>query len=332
MVTLYKSPVGEDVAKVVKNALCYLNRRNTFKKSIPTMYSYAISLSCVGPSVTQEAAKALHDSRLSQAEIQLRDALRETDDQRVSLDNTRELLQSGAMRSAGVHLPFAAKDGWIDPSSLDEATRRHAVKLFERLIRENADLLAPQMTMHASMEPIPPDERKARLDQCRRSIGELLPLAKEFGFSLNVEYLPRTCLGNSPEELEYLTEPFDPRHVGICLDVNHVMGRHGELPSIVTRLAPRLRTFHLSDYDGVDEMHWFPGQGIIDWPALMTAIRAIDHTVLLIYETVWQLGARVSHVASPAWAVRQVENSIWFLENCPELMQRMNAFQIPALD
>ena len=121
--------------------------------------------------------------------------------------------------------------------------------------------------------------------------------------------------------LECLVAPFDPVHVGICLDVNHVMERWKELPEIIARLAPRLRTLHISDYDGVDEMHWFPGQGIIDWPALMNAIRALDHEVLLIYETTWQLGLQTGpHIASPAWAVRQVENSIWFLENHPELL------------
>ena len=165
-----------------------------------------------------------------------------------------------------------------------------------------------------------------RLDLCRRSINELLPLAKQYGFSLNVEYLPRTCVGNCPEELEYLVAPFDSEYVGICLDVNHVMDRWRELPAIVARLAPRLRTFHICDYDGVDEKHWFPGQGIIDWPALMKAIRAIDHDVLLIYETRWQLD---NGNASPAWAVRQVENSIWFLENCSDLVPRMASFQIP---
>jgi len=295
------------------------------------MYSYAISLSCVGPAVTAEAANALRDSKLRLAEVQFRDALLETSEARESLRLVRELLRSGAMRAASVHLPFVAKDGWLDPAALDEPTRRRTVELFARLIRENADLLGPQMTMHASMEPIRPDERQPRLDQCRRSIEELLPLAQEYHFSLNVEYLPRTCLGNCPEELEYLVAPFDAAHVGICLDVNHVMERHSALPAIVARLTPRINSFHISDYDGVDEMHWFPGQGVIDWPRLMDAVRSIDHGVLLIYETTWQLGVKtVCHVASPAWAVRQVEDSIWFLENCEEITRRRKIFTPPG--
>ena len=293
------------------------------------MHTYAISLSCLGRTITDEAAEALQDSRLDQAEIQFRDALLEDDDQRKSLENVRRLVRSGALRPASVHLPFAVHGCWLDPSSPDEAMRSSTVALFSRLIRENSDLLGPQMTMHASMEPIPPEERQTRLDQCRRSIEALLPLAQEYRFSLNVEYLPRTCLGNCPEELEYLVEPFDSTLVGICLDVNHVMERWRELPDLIARLAPRIRTFHINDYDGVDEMHWFPGQGIIDWPSTMNAIRAIPHDVLLIYETAWQLGVKTGcHIASPCWAVRQVENSVWFLENCAEVVRRQTEFAI----
>ncbi|MBR4220679.1 MAG: hypothetical protein IKR81_05955, partial [Victivallales bacterium] len=118
------------------------------------MHTYAISLSCLGRTITDEAAEALQNSRLDQAEIQFRNALLEDDDQRKSLENVRRLVRSGALRPASVHLPFAVHGCWLDPSSPDEAMRSSTVALFSRLIRENSDLLGPQMTMHASMEPI----------------------------------------------------------------------------------------------------------------------------------------------------------------------------------
>ena len=61
------------------------------------------------------------------------------------------------------------------------------------------------------------------------------------------------------EELQAITSRFDPEHVGICMDVNHAMNRWREVPEMISVLAPRIRAFHINDYDGVDEMHWFPG-------------------------------------------------------------------------
>lgn len=31
-------------------------------------------------------------------------------------------------------------------------------------------------------------------------------------------------------------------------------------------------TLHVSDYDGIDEKHWLPGQGIVNWPEVIQAL------------------------------------------------------------
>jgi hexosaminidase len=142
-----------------------------------------------------------------------------------------------------------------------------------------------------------------------------------------VEYRPRTCVGNSVAELQTITSRFDAKHVGICFDVNHIMDRYRELPDMITELAPRIRTFHISDYDGIDEMHWFAGQGIIQWNEVMAAIKEIPYDVLLISETMYQLGTKVSHIADPYFAIRQTEDSFFFLENCKEIMQAREKFR-----
>jgi hypothetical protein len=84
---------------------------------------------------------------------------------------------------------------------------------------------------------------------------------------------------------------------------------------------------HICDYDGIDEMHWFAGQGIIQWNEVMAAIKEIPHDVLLISETMYQLGTKVSHIADPYFAIRQTEDSFFFLENCKEIMQAREKFR-----
>jgi len=49
-------------------------------------------------------------------------------------------------------------------------------------------------------------------------------------------------------------------------------------------LKEKLFTLHISDYDGVDERHWLPGQGVIDWRAFVAALKDINYTGPFNYE------------------------------------------------
>ncbi len=293
------------------------------------MISYAVSMASLGHFMTPALADALRVCKMRNLELSLQPYTEDTEVSRLSGKLTRELLREGKMRSASVPLPFYGGEKCWDPSALDESVRRQVVADFTELIRRNADIMAPLATLHASNEP-PLSEHPARIDQVCRSIEELIPLAVEFGFSIDVEFLPRSCIGNCVEELQTITSRFDPEQVGICLDVNHVMDRWRELPEIISELAPRIRAFHINDYDGVDEMHWFPGQGIHDWPAVMKQIRSISQDVLLILETINELGSCVSHIADPLFSVRQTESAIWFLEHCETVAPQIREFQIPG--
>ncbi|MBR2439603.1 MAG: sugar phosphate isomerase/epimerase [Lentisphaeria bacterium] len=294
------------------------------------MISYALSDSAAfSPYMTPALADAFRNSKFQNVEVTMLPFVEESEDALQSRSLTRQLLKEGAIRSASVHLPFFGGGQLWDPSLLDEDQRKGVTARIARLIRDNADIMAPMATLHASHEP-PMEEHPARIDQVCRSIEELVPLAEEFNFSINVEYLPRTCIGNCVVELQKIVSRFDSKHVGICFDVNHIMDRYRELPDMITELAPRIRSFHISDYDGEDELHWIPGQGINDWCEVMRRIKAIDHDVLLILETTYQLAGRPNRKADPVFAIRQNENACWFLENCDTIIAAQNQFKIPG--
>lgn len=244
-----------------------------------------------------------------------------------SLALMRKLVKEKVIRIASVHLPFYGDKPW-DPSTLDEDLRKDTSRRFSRLILDNLDLMAPDATIHASHEP-PLEEHPQHIDQFCKTVEEMMPALEAANMSLNVEFLPRTCVGHNVEELEIITRRFDAKHVNINFDVNHIMATYDELPDMIARLAPRIHAFHISDYDGIDELHWHPGQGIIDWPAVMKAIKAIDHDLLVILETTFQLGGRPPHrIADPCFALKQLENDCYFLENCERIVAEQNAFQL----
>lgn len=289
------------------------------------MISYAISMACCGKVMTRELANAFRKSKLRNVEITLAVYTQENEISRESEKLTLELIGEGTIHPASVHLPFC---GIWDPSELNEEKRKYNIACFSRLIQEHSGLLGEHMTLHASAEP-PLAEHPARIDQVCRSLEDLMPLAERFGFSINMEFLPRTCVGNSVDELQRIMRRFDAKHVGICLDVNHIMNRAEELPAIIHELAPRIRSFHINDYDNVDEVHWLAGQGCIDWVGVMKEIRAIPEDVLLIHETVWQLQSQ-DHKVDPVWQLRQIETACWFLENCNTVMPSIRDFKIPG--
>lgn len=292
------------------------------------MISYALSTGSFGLYVTEAVASAIRKSKFRNYETHIVLCANEDEESRSSVQRTRDLIKEGVLRTASVHLPYNGDLYW-DPSVADETVRRDVSARLIRLIRENADLMAPMVTLHASYGGIPQEEHPYRLDQACKTIEELIPTARELGFVINVEYLPRQCIGNSEAELQQFLTRFDAEDVGICLDVNHIMDKYIELPGMIDRLASRIRSFHICDYDGVDETHWMPGQGIHDWQELMKHIRMIDHDILLILETGYQLKLPTRPV-DPRFAFRQNERAVWFLENCEILVPQIENFRMPG--
>lgn len=295
------------------------------------MRKYAVSLGSFTYFMTDEVADALRKSKFSRVELAYLAYTVDDERSRKSYQLTKEMVEKGEINPVSVHLPFCTWDENIswDVSALDENVRRDVISRMKKMIRDNAAIMAPDVTLHGGLEPSP-DKHAQHIDQCRRSIEDLLPLAEEMNFSINVEYLPRNAIGNSISELEKIISGFDSKNVGICLDVNHIMDKYNELPDIIETLSPRIRTFHICDYDGVDETHWFPTQGIIDWQKVMAKIRNIKHDVNMIYETPYQLfdtGRR--RYANPIFALKEMEKCTYLLENSDTVIPAIQKFIIP---
>jgi sugar phosphate isomerase/epimerase len=202
-------------------------------------------------------------------------------DPQSDIDTVNTALQGSDTAVASVHAAFGATR---DLSSLQDESRERAVSELGACAHLAQGLHADLVVVHASFEPIAADEREARLRRACESMALALPEFHRAGVRLAVELLPRTCLGNQVDELLDMISRLDSARAGVCLDVNHLMDRYGEIPRAVRRLGARLFTLHLSDYDGVDEKHWMPGDGVIDWPAFLEALRDIDYQGPFNYE------------------------------------------------
>ena len=190
-------------------------------------------------------------------------------------------------RAAGVdvrsfHLPFylAPEDGPVDPASLDEDIRRRTAEIHARYVRTAASMGARLTIVHACLEQPEEPRRAERIARAKESLVALADVAESEGLTVCVEDLPRTCLGNTAEELADIVS-CDGR-LRVCFDVNHLLlGSHADFLRL---LGPKIVATHISDYDFVNERHWFPGEGKIDWRALADGLDAIGYAGAFTYE------------------------------------------------
>jgi sugar phosphate isomerase/epimerase len=196
-------------------------------------------------------------------------------------DAARHLLARQRPKASSIHALFGPE---YDFSKLEPEQWQNAVNCAVETVELAADLHIPILVMHASSEPVPPEERNRRLERVIEGFGIIGQKAKSTGRRIAIEYLPRTCLGNNLTELNMLVDRLGDETFGVCLDVNHLMEKYAELSQIVRSLGPRLIAAHISDCDEVDEKHWLPGRGVLNWPALMQSLREIDYKGPFTYE------------------------------------------------
>jgi sugar phosphate isomerase/epimerase len=179
-----------------------------------------------------------------------------------------------------VHAPF-----WeTDISALDEARRRQAAENVVRAMEVAQALGAGIVVVHGSKEPVEDPERKDRLIACVRSINELCKRASQRGLLVALETLPRSCLGNRVAEVQWLLGIVDA-DLRVCYDVNHVT-LYEDVRESLRALGDRIVTVHISDHDGVDERHWIPGRGVVDWEGFVAGLREIGYWGCLMHEAV----------------------------------------------
>ena len=161
-----------------------------------------------------------------------------------------------------IHIPYGRS--W-DISEPDETKRADIIDKHRELFTICKYLKPEKLVIHGSFEPVPDDERAARFEASKESLGILANEAGKYDAQLTVECLPRTCIGHDSKEILALLEGnYD---VEVCCDVNHLLFEKTE--DFIETVGSHITTLHISDYDGEDERHWLPGQGIMNWNAVI---------------------------------------------------------------
>lgn len=197
----------------------------------------------------------------------------------LNLPALRALADEYEIRLNSFHLRFAPFQT-IEISSIHEELRRKSVEYQAEFIRRGADVGIPLFVIHPSDEPILPENRAKKIALSKESLAFLARVAGECGVTVAVEDLPRTCLGNCSAELLDLISVDD--RLRICFDTNHMLSE--SLPDFIRACGDKIVTTHFSDYDFKNERHWHPGEGDVDWVALMDALDEVGYRGPILYE------------------------------------------------
>lgn len=186
-------------------------------------------------------------------------------------------VDSAGINVWSIHLPFSRT---LDISVLNDSLRKENVKFMAEMIEQAAVFNPQRLVLHPSSEPISDEERNERLKNAKESIKYLKECADSLKLQLCIENLPRTCLGNSPEELLYIIK--DIPGLKVCFDTNHYFG--GTIKHFIDVLGGYIGTIHASDFDFKNELHWLPTQGDIDWKELVLLLQKSGYNGVFMYE------------------------------------------------
>lgn len=183
-----------------------------------------------------------------------------------------EMMRRLGLRPFSFHAPFADR---IDITSLDRAEREAAVNELITACRAAALIGAEHVVLHPGpeREGRPPEEEFIRrMNNAADSLNRVAARCCDMGVRLLLEnMLPHLLFGHTSDML-YLLGRITTCGVGACLDTGHAR-LSGDLESVIQKLSGHLKMVHINDNNGERDDHLIPGEGSIDWPWFIAALR-----------------------------------------------------------
>jgi len=111
-----------------------------------------------------------------------------------------------------------------------------------------------------------------------------------FAHPLGVRLLVENLLSEAttPTRLLTILEMGHLPNVGVCLDLGHAHIAPGVSEAIAT-LGDRIGTIHVHDNHGVKDEHRWPGDGTIDWPTTVEALKELAKPPAAVLEISYSL-------------------------------------------
>ncbi len=233
---------------------------------------FKLGLSTCGKEINEDLFRSYHDAGIEAMEVSVDKTLYPTLDHKM----IGRLAGEYGIELWSYHLPFVPYD---KVNLCVRSIRDITLSYFKELIGKASDIGIDKFVVHSSGEVLP-EERAERIECAKESLAMLAQIGKEYGATIAVEVLPRTCLGNCSDEILELIS-WD-ENLRVALDTNHLLKE--DIVDFIYNVKDKIITTHISYYDFVDEKHWLPGEGMLNWTAITKALRDVGYNGAWVYE------------------------------------------------
>lgn len=147
-----------------------------------------------------------------------------------------------------------------------------------------AELGAPHVTTEPG-GPIPPGVSRAQaVDRFVEALKPLAEHAEGLGIMLLIEPEPELLLERTDQYVE-IHERVGSKALGLNFDVGHAFCMSEDLPKAIAELAHLTKHYHLEDIAATRvHHHMVPGDGVIDFAEVVSAIKATGYDGWLTVE------------------------------------------------
>lgn len=170
---------------------------------------------------------------------------------------------------------------FIEP---DEGYRRVRIDHTHRALDLCAELGAPHITTEPGGPIAPGQTRAAAMDVFVEALKPLAEHAHKVGVMLLIEPEPGLLIETTDQYLE-VAERLNAPSIGLNFDVGHAFCMSEDLPAQVAKMAKHTRHYHFEDIAATRvHHHLVPGMGVIDFAAVIAAIKKTGYDGWLTVE------------------------------------------------
>ncbi len=200
-----------------------------------------------------------------------------------NLKKACKIVDKHGLKIYSVHMPFG--EHWMNLVSSYEPDRQAIIKWCGKIFGI-VDKYSPNSYV---FHPSDMGEcKQANYADCLKklcdSVNEMAKYTKAY---VCMENMVGGNLMHSLENMQDYVKGADKGYM--VLDVNHTILTPPE--EVVKAIGSKIKTLHISDNDGVYERHWLPGEGIIKWQEVISALDGIGYEGMFNYE----VGAKYSY-------------------------------------
>lgn len=198
-----------------------------------------------------------------------------------------QILEEEGLRAVSLHAPFEFRGERLAGETLWEAWEG----LMAQVLETAQHLKVGFVVVHPILvwSSLDPTQGGREIVACQEhSLGRVARLAAGQGIRIALENLGRKTVPDlaHPTALVELAHRLGGDNVGVCFDTGHCLVSGLDPLREMDHCASQVYSFHIHENDGVEDLHWVPGKGPIDWPRFLDKLRTLRYEGSVIFE-VW---------------------------------------------